>query len=56
MHPLGLLQSKWSSKRFTLILQETGSIHDSMNLPKNELIAYIYILLLKTNIKELFII
>ena len=28
-----------------LALQETRSIHDSMNLPKNEFIAYIYILL-----------
>ena len=26
-------------------LQETQSIHDSMNLPKIEFIAYIYILL-----------
>ena len=29
----------------TLTLQETRSIHDSMNIPKNECIAYIYILL-----------
>ena len=28
-----------------LTLQETQSIHDSMNLPKNKFIAYIYILL-----------
>ena len=28
---------------FTLTLQETQSIHDSMNIPKNEFIAYIYI-------------
>ena len=27
------------------LLQETRSIHDSMNLPKIEFIAYIYILL-----------
>ena len=27
-----------------LILQETRSIHDSMNIPKIEFIAYIYIL------------
>ena len=33
------------SKGFTLVLQETLSIHDSMNRPKIELIAYIYILL-----------
>ena len=37
----GLLQSLG----FTLPLQETRSIHDSMNIPKIELIAYIYILL-----------
>ena len=37
----GLLQSLG----FTLTLQETRSIHDSMNIPKIELIAYIYILL-----------
>ena len=42
---LGPLQSKWSPKGFTLTLQETPSIHDSMNLRKNELIAYIFILL-----------
>ena len=30
---------------FTLTLQETRSIHDSMNIPKIELIAHIYILL-----------
>ena len=28
-----------------LTLQETRSIHDSMNFPKIEFIAYIYILL-----------
>ena len=33
MNTLGLLQSKWSP-----------NIHDSMNLPKIEFIAYIYIL------------
>ena len=38
MNTSGLLQSK-------LTLQETQSIHDSMNLPKIEFIAYIYILL-----------
>ena len=41
----GLLQSKW-----TLTLQENRSIHDSMNLPKIEFIAYIFILLSITNI------
>ena len=44
MNTSGLLQSKWSPKGFTLTLQETRSIHDSMNLPKIEFIAYIYIL------------
>ena len=33
-----------SPKGFTLTLQETWSIHDSMNIPKIEFIAYIYIL------------
>ena len=37
MNTSGLLQM--------LTLQETRSIHDSMNRPKIELIAYIYILL-----------
>ena len=45
MTTLDLLQSKWSPKVFTLTLQETLSIHDSMNIPKIEFIAYIYILL-----------
>ena len=31
-------------KGFTLTLQETRSIHDSMNIPKIEFITYIYIL------------
>ena len=31
-------------KGFSLSLQETRSIHDSMNRPKIEFIAYIYIL------------
>ena len=30
-------------KGFTLTLQETRSIHDSMNRPKTEFITYIYI-------------
>ena len=45
MNTSSLLQSKWSPLGFTLTLQETQSIHDSMNLPKIEFIAYIYILL-----------
>ena len=45
INTLGLLQSKWSQKGFTLTLQETRSIHDSMNISKMEFIAYIYILL-----------
>ena len=36
---------KVSEARITLILQETRSIHDSMNIPKIKLIASIYILL-----------
>ena len=43
MNTSGLVQSKWSLKGFMLTLQETWSIHDSMNIPKNELITYIYI-------------
>ena len=39
------MQSKWSPKGFTLTLQETQSIHDSMSIPKIEFIATIYILL-----------
>ena len=38
MNTLGILQSKG----FTLTLQETRSIQDSMNIPKIEVIAYIY--------------
>ena len=45
MNTSGLLQSKWSTKGFMLTLQETRSIHDSMNGLKIEFIAYIYILL-----------
>ena len=41
----GLLQSKGNLKGFTLTLQETRSIQDSMALPKIEFIAYINILL-----------
>ena len=45
MNTSGLLQSKWSLKGFMLTLQESRSIHDSMNIPKTEFAAYIYILL-----------
>ena len=38
MNTSNLLQS-------ALVLQETRNIHDSMNRPKIEFIAYIYILL-----------
>ena len=50
MNNSSILQSKWSPKGITLTLQETQSIHDSKNRPKIEFIAYIYILLLLTNI------
>ena len=42
MNTSGLLQSKLG---FRLTLQETRSIHDSMNIQKIEFTAYIYILL-----------
>ena len=42
MNTSGLVQSKWSLQGFTLTLQETRSIHDSMNIPKIEFITYIY--------------
>ena len=45
MNTSGLLQNNWSPKSFALTLQETRSIHDSMNISKIEFIAYIYILL-----------
>ena len=45
MNTSGLLQSKWSRKGITLTSQETQSIHDPMNKPKIEFIAYNYILL-----------
>ena len=35
---------------FTLILQETRTIHDSMNIPKIEFITYIYILYYQSSI------
>ena len=37
----GRFMESWSPKGFTLTLHETQSIHDSMNLPKNEFITYI---------------
>ena len=37
MNTLGLLQSK---REASLTLQEIGSIHDSMNIPKIEFISY----------------
>ena len=42
--------SKWSAKGFTLTLQDTRSIHDSMNLSKIEFIAYIYFLYYQSSI------
>ena len=45
MNISGLLQNKWSPMGSTVTLQGTLSIHDSMNIPKIEFIAYIYILL-----------
>ena len=45
MNTSGHLKSKWSPKGFTLTLKDDQSIHGSMNLPKIEFIAYIYILL-----------
>ena len=50
MNTSGLVQSKWCPKGFTLFLQETRSIHDSMNLPKIEFITYIYILYYQSSI------
>ena len=41
----GFILAKLNLKGFMLTLQETRSIHDSMNLPKIEFITYIYILL-----------
>ena len=50
MNTSGDLQSKLSLKGFTLTLQETRSIHDSMNFPKFEFITYIYILYYQSSI------
>ena len=40
----GSRAKKVKPEGFTLILQETRSIHDSMNIPKIKFITYIYIL------------
>ena len=40
----------WILRVSSKTLQETRNIHDFMNLPKFELIAYIYIVLQITNI------
>ena len=50
MNTSGLMQSKGSPLGFTLTLQETRSIHDSMNIPKIEFITYIYIFNYQSNI------
>ena len=50
MNTLGLVQSKQSPKGFTLFLQETRSIHDSMNILKIEFITYIYILYYQSSV------
>ena len=50
MNSSDLLQSKWSPKGFTLTLLDTRIINDSMNLPKIEFIAYIYILYYQSSI------
>ena len=47
MNTSGLVQSKWSP---SLTLQETRSIHDSMNIPKIQFITYIYILYYQSSI------
>ena len=44
VNTLSLLQSKGSPKSFMITVQEIRSIHDSINRPKIEFIAYIYIL------------
>ena len=46
MNTSGLLHSKWNQKGFTFILQETRSIHGSVNIPKIEFFAYIYIFII----------
>ena len=42
MNTSGLLQSKLRPRGFKLTLEETRSIHDAMNIPKNEFITYIF--------------
>ena len=46
----GILQSYREARMASLTLQETRSIHDSINLPKIEFIAYIYILYYQSSI------
>ena len=41
---------------FTLTLQETRGIHEFMNIPKIDFIAYIYIYYKHLNYKKLFLI
>ena len=43
MNTSGLLQSKREARRVSLTLQETQSIHDSMNMPEIELISQIIV-------------
>ena len=45
MNTSGLLQETRNIMNTSGLLQETRNIHDSMNIPKNEFIAYIFILL-----------
>ena len=45
-----MLTLQETQSRASLTLQETQSIHDSMNGPKIEFIAYIYILILISKI------
>ena len=47
MNTSGHVQSKGG---FTLTLQETRSIHDSMNITKIEFITYIYILYYQSSV------
>ena len=51
MNTSGLVQSKG----FTIALQETRSIHDSMNISKIEFITYIYILYYQSSINFQFV-
>ena len=54
MNTSHLLQKKGSPALWALLsMQETRSIHDSMNIPKIEFIPYIYILLLISKIKKI---